>query len=94
MLLGCQNLEKRFYKIIFKAHYILKVKQTWGVCPVKWLANSTHHQKVVGSNLVSSKILDGNGVKAMPFLHPILVHLKNKKIQAAKWDTPKNIFVK
>jgi len=30
------------------------------------IANSTHDQKVVGSNLVSSKILDGNGVKAMP----------------------------
>jgi len=30
------------------------------------LANSTHDQKVVGSNLVSPEILDGNGVKAMP----------------------------
>jgi len=28
--------------------------------------NSTHNLKVEGSNLVSSKILDGNGVKAMP----------------------------
>jgi len=83
MLLGCQKLEKLFYKMFFKAHYILKVKQTWGVCPVKWLANSTHNQKVVCSILASSKILDGNGVKAMPFVHPILVHLKNKKIQAA-----------
>ena len=28
--------------------------------------NSTHDLKVVCSNLVSSNILDGNGVKAMP----------------------------
>ncbi len=35
-----------------------------GVSPVYWLANSTHDLKVVGSNLVSSNIL--NGVKAMP----------------------------
>jgi hypothetical protein len=36
------------------------------VSPVCWLANSTHDLKVVGSNLVSSNILDRNGVKAMP----------------------------
>ncbi len=29
------------------------------------LANSTNDQKVVGSNLVSSNILDGNGVKEL-----------------------------
>ncbi len=28
----------------------------------------------MGSNLVLFKILDGNGLKAMPGLHPILVH--------------------
>jgi len=35
-----------------------------GVSPV----NSTHNQKVVGSNFVSSKILDRNGVKSTPGL--------------------------
>ncbi len=33
---------------------------------VKWLANSTHDQWVVGSNPVSSNILDRNGVITMP----------------------------
>jgi len=28
--------------------------------------NSTHDRKIVGSNLVSSNILDGDGVEAMP----------------------------
>jgi len=37
-----------------------------GVSPVYWLANLTHDDKVVGSNLVPSKMLDGNWVKAMP----------------------------
>ncbi len=36
-----------------------------GVSPFYWLANLIHDQKVVGLNLDSSKILDGNGVKAM-----------------------------
>ena len=49
--------------------------------------------------ILSHPTLDGNGVKAMPgrLKHPILVHsiqyLKRKKIQAAKWGTPK-IFLK
>jgi len=33
------------------------------------LANSTHDQKVVGSNLVLSKLLDGNGVKYMQVIY-------------------------
>jgi hypothetical protein len=32
------------------------------------IGNSSHDRKVVGSNLVSFKILDGNGVRAMPGL--------------------------
>ncbi len=32
------------------------------------LANLTHKQKVVGLNLISFNILDGNGIKAMPGL--------------------------
>jgi len=45
----------------------------------------------VGSKLVSSKILDGNGVKAMPglILAPNSGLFENKKIQVAKWGTPK-----
>jgi hypothetical protein len=47
----------------------------------------------VGSKLVSSKILDGNGVKAMPGLIPApnSGSFENKKIklQVAKWGTPK-----
>ncbi len=41
-----------------------------GISPVMWLANLTHDLKVVGLNLNSSNILDGNGVKAMPDLIP------------------------
>jgi hypothetical protein len=46
----------------------LKIKFNYmqGNSSVKMLAISTHDQTVVGSNLVSSNILDGNGVKAMP----------------------------
>jgi hypothetical protein len=41
-----------------------------------------------GLNLVSSNILDGNGVKPMPGL--ILVHYRKiRKIQVSKWGTPK-----
>jgi len=49
---------------------------------------------------LSHPTLDGNGVKAMPgrFKYPMLVYpiqyLKRKKIQVAKWGTPKNIFKK
>jgi len=45
----------------------------------------------VGSNLVSSKILDGNGVKAMPGLvpSPNSGSFKSKKIQVSKRGTPK-----
>jgi hypothetical protein len=42
------------------------IKKIEGVSSVLWLANSTHNQKFVGLNLVSSKILYGNGVKVMP----------------------------
>jgi len=51
-----------------------------------------------GFGFESHPTLDGNGVKAMPgqFKYPILVHsiqyLKRKKIQVAKWGTPKNIY--
>ena len=38
--------------------------RTYGIVYI--VANTTHNQKVVGSNLVSSKILDINGAKAMP----------------------------
>ena len=39
--------------------------------PVPWVANSTHGGKVVGSYLVSSKIIDSkNSVKEMPGLIP------------------------
>ena len=37
-----------------------------GVSPVLWVEYSTLDREVVGSNLVSSNILDGNGVKAIP----------------------------
>jgi len=30
-----------------------------------WLTNLTHDRNVVGSNIISSNILDGNGVKAI-----------------------------
>jgi hypothetical protein len=40
----------------------------------------THDLKVVGSNLVLSKILDGNGLKAMPGSVPALIHGKARKI--------------
>jgi len=45
----------------------------------------------VSLNLVSSKIQDGNVVKAMPgsILHPIQVHSKIANIKAAKWGTPR-----
>ncbi len=36
------------------------------------MANLTHDLKVVGSNLVSSNILNGNGVKIMPGSNPEL----------------------
>jgi len=55
--------------------------------------NSTHDQKVVGSNLESSEMLDGNGVKAMPgsILAPNSGWLeKIRKIQVAKSVTPKS----
>jgi len=49
----------------------------------------------VGSKLVSSKILDGNGVKAMPgsIPAPNTGSFENKKIQVAKWGTPKKKLV-
>jgi len=54
----------------------------------------------VGSNLVSSKVRDGNGVKTMPGSvkvedrsHPILVHSIKRKIQAAKWGNTKKKFI-
>jgi len=44
------------------------------------LAYLTHDRKVVGSNLVSSNMLDAYGVKAAPcqdrFLHQMLVHCR------------------
>ncbi len=43
----------------------VKYKSDKGISLDKWLANSTHNLKIVGLNLVSSNILDGNGVKAM-----------------------------
>jgi hypothetical protein len=49
---------------------------------------------------LSHPTLDGNGVKAMPgqFKCPILVqsiqYLKRKKIQVAKWGTPKKYLKK
>jgi hypothetical protein len=48
----------------------------------------------VGLKLISSKILDRNGVKAMPGLLPApnSDSFENKKIQAAKWGTPKKYF--
>jgi len=50
-----------------------------------------HDPEVVGSKLVSSKILDGNRVKAMPgsIPAPNSGSFENKKIQVAKWGTPK-----
>ncbi len=53
--------------------------------------NSIHDRKVVGSNLVSSKILlDGFGDKAMPGLIPAPdSNLFEKIIQVAKWGTHK-----
>ncbi len=56
------------------------------------LVNLAHDQKVVVSNIISSNILDESRVEAMPgrFLHPILIHsIKIRKIQVAKWGTPK-----
>jgi len=46
----------------------------------------------VVSELVSSEILDGNGVKAMPgpIPAPDSGSCESKKIQVAKWGTPKN----
>jgi hypothetical protein len=41
-----------------------------GESAVQWLADSTYSLKVVGSNLVSSKILDGNGFKSIPGFIP------------------------
>jgi len=45
----------------------------------------------VGFKHVSSKILDGNRVKAMPgsIPAPNSGSFENKKIQVAKWGTPK-----
>jgi hypothetical protein len=46
----------------------------------------------VGSNLASSKILDGNGVKIMPGSIPAPnpgSFENKKKIQVDKWGTPK-----
>jgi len=50
----------------------------------------------VGSKLVSSKILDGNGVKAMPgsIPAPNSGSFQNKKIEVAKWGTPKKYLKK
>ncbi len=61
-----------------------------GERPVYWLANLTRGWKVVGSNLIA-----GNGFKAMPGSITIpnpgsRYQMKRKKIQTAKWATPKN----
>jgi len=62
-----------------------------GVSREEWLANLTHDRKVVGLNLVSSKILDGNGVKTMAgsIPAPNSGSFENKK---DKWVKLKNIF--
>jgi len=51
------------------------------------VTSSTHDLKVVGSKLVSSKLLDGNEVKAMPgsIPSPNSGSFENKKIQVAEW---------
>ncbi len=42
-----------------------------GESAVQWLSNSTYDLKVAGSNLVSSKILDGYGFKSIPGFIPV-----------------------
>ncbi len=67
-----------------------------GLSPVLWLANSTH---VVGSNIISSNILDGNAVKAMQGSISATNSgsiWKFRKRWVVKWgtSTKKNIFQK
>jgi len=57
--------------LALKQTYILEkftLQKTLLESPVLWLANSTRDDKVVGSNLISSKIIDENKnkIKAMP----------------------------
>jgi len=64
-----------------------------GVSQVLWLANSIHNWKVVGSNLVSSKILDGNEIKAMPgsIPAPKFGSIENTKNTGGQMKHTKNI---
>jgi len=39
---------------------------------IQWFANSVQHQRVVDLNIISFKILDGNGVNAKPKSIPAL----------------------
>jgi len=48
----------------------------------------------VGFNLVSSKILDGNGVITMQGLIPAPFIRNKEKYQMAKWGKLKTIFIK
>jgi hypothetical protein len=61
-----QSVGNNFERTNFK---LTNIKKGWKSL-VWWLANWTHDLKVVGLNLVLSKILDGNGLKAMPGLIP------------------------
>jgi hypothetical protein len=69
-----ENLIKRTTpRKIFKVQYEFLWKEkvsSNNFKTIEWLANLTRDLKVVGSNLVSSYILDGNKVKAMPGLIP------------------------
>ncbi len=62
-------------------------------CPVYWLENSTYNQKVVGSNLIQINGNVGSKLCQDQFQHPILVYLKLRKIQVAKWGTAKSVFL-
>ncbi len=67
------------------------------VSPVQWLGNSTLDLQVVGSNLVSSNILDGNGVITMPELIsvPNSGSIENKENTGSQMGhTNKKIFLK
>ncbi len=64
-----QLLYEKFVPITFfemtKGPRNAKISWRAALCS-QCLANLSYDRKVVGSNLTSSKILDGNGVKAMP----------------------------
>ncbi len=51
--------------------------------------NSTHDLKVTGSNFVSSNIIDGNGVQAMPGSIPETVFLV---VLETSWERARNKF--